>query len=79
LISGPNGSVADSLDEPKAAFRAAWDAAPDRPCMEKQIVGSVALIGLSGTLESHAWHRFLECSCAQALIRHWFPPTHNSG
>jgi hypothetical protein len=23
---GPNGGVADSLDEAKAAFRAAWDA-----------------------------------------------------
>jgi hypothetical protein len=25
-VHGPNGGVADSLDEAKAAFRAAWDA-----------------------------------------------------
>jgi hypothetical protein len=29
---GSNGGVTDSLDEAKAAFRVAWERAPDRRC-----------------------------------------------
>jgi hypothetical protein len=48
-VARPNGGVADSLDEAKAAFRAGWDRSLDRRCVSRERSSPAsAFLGKSG-------------------------------